>query len=155
MRLKNQWIWVAIARIVLGLLLLVGGISGAQAFVGTILTVMGVVAIVYGVFTIITLRSLPLAIIEIVLGILLISFAWTIAWIAFLVIGVYLLVSSIYGLAVSHVVIPNIIGILAGVMIVLIGCGVNWAWSFGNVFFYVGGALMIVSGICMLIRLPK
>lgn len=152
---NSTWLWAAIARILLGILLLVGGISGAQAFVGTILTVIGVFAIVYGVISIVVLRSLPLAIIEIVIGVLLISFAWTIAWIAFLVIGVYLIAVSIRGLATSHVIIPSILGMLAGVFIVLIGCGVNWAWSFGNIFFYIAGALMVIDGICLLIRLPK
>ncbi len=147
--------WMAIAYIVLGILLVVGGINGAQAIVGTILTIYGVICIVEGIIFMTVFHSLPVSIFWIVVGVLLVSFAWTIAWIAFLVIGIYMLVNSIRSLCTNHTIVSSIIGILCGLFIILIGCGVNWAWDFGNVLFYVGGALMIAEGIVMLVRLPK
>ncbi len=145
-------VWYAIAMLVMGILLILGGVNGANTIMGTIITVLGVIAIVFGIFSILA-HSIALGVIEIVVGALLISFAWTIAWIAFLVFGAILLAYGIIGLAHKRNIVSNIIALLVGILIILIGCGCNFAWQFANIFFYVAGVLMIVDAVLALIKL--
>ena len=42
--------------------------------------------------------------------------------------------------------------LVVGILVLLLAFGVNWAWSFVNIIFYVVGALMIVEGILVLVK---
>ena len=96
---------------------------------------------------------MPIGIAYLIFGVLLIAFAWTLAWIAFLAIGVLLLVNGIANLVTRRGwVVNNVIALVVGILVLLLAFGVNWAWSFVNIIFYVVGALMIVEGILVLVK---
>ena len=145
-------IWYAIAMLVMGILLIVGGVNAANSIMSVIVTVIGGLAIVFGVFSIVA-HQIGFGVAEIVIGALLISFAWTIAWVAFLVMGAMMIVYGVIGLIGRHgprKILSDVVSLLCGVLIILVGCGCGWAWSFANVFFYVAGAFMIVDSILTL-----
>ena len=142
----------AILLIVLGILFLVGGAGTAKNLLNIILTVGGVVLVVLGVLNLLA-GLLPIGIAYLIFGVLLIAFAWTLAWIAFLAIGVLLLVNGIANLVKRRGwVVNNVIALVVGILVLLLAFGVNWAWSFVNIIFYVVGALMIVEGILVLVK---
>ncbi len=142
-------VWYALALLVAGIMLIVGGVDGANWIMGMIVTVIGVITIVLGVMSICS-RNVMFGIIEIIFGILMVSFAWTIAWVAFLVNGVMLIAYGISGLVSRRGIFSNIMNILIGVMIVFLGCGNAAAWDFMNIFFYVSGGFLIVDSILVL-----
>ena len=151
-RRNLSWLWYAILMIVVGIMLIVGGATAANDIMGTIVTVMGVVYIVIGILDIFTLDPVD-GIIFLVIGILMIIFAWTIAWVAFLVFGILMFAYGLVGL-IRHTgnVVANILDLVLGIMIILVGFGNNYAWDYVNIFFYVAGALMIVDGIIVLAK---
>ena len=147
-----SYVLYAILLIVLGILFLVGGAGTAKNLLNIILTVGGVVLVVLGVLNLLA-GLLPIGIAYLIFGVLLIAFAWTLAWIAFLAIGVLLLVNGIANLAKRRGwIVNNVIALVVGVLVLLLAFGVNWAWSFVNIIFYVVGALMIVEGILVLVK---
>ncbi|MDD7618389.1 MAG: hypothetical protein PUJ43_00860 [Bacillales bacterium] len=147
-----SYVLYAILLIVLGILFLVGGAGTAKNLLNIILTVGGVVLVVLGVLNLLA-GLLPIGIAYLIFGVLLIAFAWTLAWIAFLAIGVLLLVNGIANLAKRRGwVVNNVIALVVGILVLLLAFGVNWAWSFVNIIFYVVGALMIVEGILVLVK---
>lgn len=147
-----SYVLYAILLIVLGILFLVGGAGTAKNLLNIILTVGGVVLVVLGVLNLLA-GLLPIGIAYLIFGVLLIAFAWTLAWIAFLAIGVLLLVNGIANLAKHRGwVVNNVIALVVGILVLLLAFGVNWAWSFVNIIFYVVGALMIVEGILVLVK---
>ena len=148
----QSYVLYAILLIVLGILFLVGGAGTAKNLLNIILTVGGVVLVVLGVLNLLA-GLLPIGIAYLIFGVLLIAFAWTFAWIAFLTIGVLLLVNGIANLVKRRGwVVNNVIALVVGILVLLLAFGVNWAWSFVNIIFYVVGALMIVEGILVLVK---
>ena len=148
----QSYVLYAILLIVLGILFLVGGAGTAQHLLNIVLTVGGVVLIVLGVLNFVV-GLLPLGIFYLVFGILLVALSWTIAWVAFLVIGVALLGNGIANLVRGRGWgVNDVIALVVGVLVLLLAFGVNWAWSFVNIIFYVVGALMIVEGILVLVK---
>ena len=148
----QSYVLYAILLIVLGILFLVGGAGTAKNLLNIILTVGGVVLVVLGVLNLLA-GLLPIGIAYLIFGVLLIAFAWTFAWIAFLAIGVLLLVNGIANLVKRRGwVVNNVIALVVGILVLLLAFGVNWAWSFVNIIFYVVGALMIVEGILVLVK---
>ena len=147
-----SYVLYAILLIVLGILFLVGGAGTAKNLLNIILTVGGVVLVVLGVLNLLA-GLLPIGIAYLIFGVLLIAFAWTLDWIAFLAIGVLLLVNGIANLVKRRGwVVNNVIALVVGILVLLLAFGVNWAWSFVNIIFYVVGALMIVEGILVLVK---
>ena len=147
-----SYVLYAILLIVLGILFLVGGAGTAKNLLNIILTVGGVVLVVLGVLNLLA-GLLPIGIAYLIFGVLLIAFAWTFAWIAFLTIGVLLLVNGIANLVKRRGwVVNNVIALVVGILVLLLAFGVNWAWSFVNIIFYVVGALMIVEGVLVLVK---
>ena len=148
----QSYVLYAILLIALGILFLVGGAGTAKNLLNIILTVGGVVLVVLGVLNLLA-GLLPIGIAYLIFGVLLIAFAWTLAWIAFLAIGVLLLVNGIANLVKRRGwVVNNVIALVVGILVLLLAFGVNWAWSFVNIIFYVVGALMIVEGILVLVK---
>ena len=148
----QSYVLYAILLIVLGILFLVGGAGTAKNLLNIILTVGGVVLVVLGVLNLLA-GLLPIGIAYLIFGVLLIAFAWPLAWIAFLAIGVLLLVNGIANLVKRRGwVVNNVIALVVGILVLLLAFGVNWAWSFVNIIFYVVGALMIVEGILVLVK---
>lgn len=147
-----SWLIYSFVMIFVGILLCVGGASSASDIMGILITVIGVLWIVFGVLDLIT-ADLVSGILFLVLGILLVIFAWTIAWVAFLVLGILMLVYGLLGLVrKTGTVLGNILELVLGILILLIAFGNHLAWDFANVFFYIAGALMIVEGILTLIK---
>ena len=148
----QSYVLYAILLIVLGILFLVGGAGTAKNLLNIILTVGGVVLVVLGVLNLLA-GLLPIGIAYLIFGVLLIAFAWTLAWIAFLAIGDLLLLNGIANLVKRRGwVVNNVIALVVGILVLLLAFGVNWAWSFVNIIFYVVGALMIVEGILVLVK---
>ncbi len=149
---KMGRVWYALALLVAGIMLIVGGVNGANTIMGIIVTVIGAIVIAMGVMAICS-HNVIMGIILIIFGILMISFAWTIAWVAFLVNGVMMIVGGISGLIKRNGgIFSNIMNILIGVVIVMLGCGSGAAWDFMNVFFYIAGALLIVDSILVMFK---
>lgn len=146
-------IWYAILLMVMGIMLIVGGVGGAQQIASVIVTVVGVIYIVMGILSIVH-HGVVWGVIDIVLGVLIMSFAWTIAWVAFLVFGIILIINGFSGYAITTGgVLYKVCNIITGIMVILVACGCGWAWSFANIFFYIAGALMLIDGILLLLKL--
>jgi hypothetical protein len=145
-------IWYAIALLICGIMLIVGGVNGAQTIMQVIITVMGVIAIVFGAMAIFS-RNILFGILVIILGIAMISFGWTIAWVAFLVNGVMMLIYGIAGLIKRQGIFGSLMNILIGIVVIMIACGNKEAWDFANVFFYIAGGLLAVDSVLVLFRL--
>ena len=149
---KMGRVWYALALLVAGIMLIVGGVDGANTIMWIIFTVIGAITIVLGVMSICT-RNILFGIVEIIFGILMISFAWTIAWVAFLVNGVMMIAYGLSGLIKRNGgIFSNIVNILVGVIIVFMGIGNKAAWDFMNVFFYISGAMLIVDSILVMFK---
>ena len=142
----------AIIMIALGVAFIIGGVDTAGSIMGIVVTIIGALTIVSGVFSIFTFQPIVGAI-EIAVGIVLIVFAWTIAWIAFFIFGFGLAIYGFMGIIKKNgSIIANICALGIGILIVCMGFGVKGAWDFINVFYYVVGALMIIDGVIMLFR---
>lgn len=150
--LKLGRVWYALALLVCGIMLIVGGVNGANTILGVIVTVIGAIAIAMGVISICS-HSMVTGVILIALGVVMIIFAWTIAWVAFLVGGAVMIIGGIADLIERRGgIFSNILSILIGVVIVLLGCGNGAAWDFMNVFFYIAGALLVVESVLVLLK---
>ncbi len=142
----------AILMIVFGIAFVVGGAGTANWLMGAIVTIIGVLVIISGILSLTTFQPL-VGVVEITIGVVLIVFAWTIAWIAFIILGAALLAYGIFGLLKhSGLLFANIIALLIGVLVICMAFGVQGAWEFINIFYYIVGALMIVDGVLMLVR---
>ena len=91
-----------------------------------------------------------------------IVFAWTLTWVAFLVIGVYLFIVGIAGLTNKRGnQLVNIIDFVIGLLLILNAVGYNihtdmaWVAVALNVVTIVAGALLFVDGLLLLIGSKK
>ena len=158
----NSSLLMAIIFIVLGVMLLIGGVGAATNILMWIVFVMGIVLIVFGVLALLG-GLIPVGVVELVVGILMVSFAWTLAWVAILVLGVLLLVAGIQGLGGKGNALTVVLDIILGIALICFSLGINWgnAWfgdvwaTISNILFYVLGALMIVDGVLMLVVSKK
>ena len=147
-----------IVLLIVGILLAIGGIGTAGRLLSILMTVIGVLFIVHGILSIVR-GMLVFGIVEIVIGVLILVMGWTIAWIALLVLAVLLIFYGLRGLFVdkshpkplSPIGLALLLQILAGIMIILLAFGVNWAWSVANVFYIVCGVLMAIDGIMFIV----
>jgi hypothetical protein len=73
----------ALLLVVLGILFLIGGAGTATHLMKIFVTVMGVALIVWGVLSI-AHKDVTAGIIQILVGVLLIVFSWTVIWIAYI-----------------------------------------------------------------------
>ena len=141
----------AVALLLCGILLIVGGVDGANSILEFLITAIGVVSIVMGIVGIFSHQVL-MGILMIVMGIGMISFGWTIAWIAFFWIGAMMLISGILGFFRGIGFFTSLMNVLVGISILLIGFGNAWAWNFANVFFYVSGVMLIIDSVLVLFK---
>lgn len=148
---KTKKILMAIFDIIIGILLLVGGASAFNKMMSIIITVYAIYLIVMGAMSIAKNLLVP-GIVMILAGVLLLCIGWTsIAWVATLLLGIYLLIISIYSfIKVPVFELSSIMSCLLGVLLLLIAFGNNFAWTFANIFFYIAGALIIVRGVLQL-----
>lgn len=149
---KQSALIYSILMIAFGIAFVVGGTNTATWLMGAVVTVIGVLVIISGVLSVTTLNMLT-GIVEIAVGVVLIIFAWTIAWIAFIILGAALLAYGIIGLLKHQgFMAANIVALLIGALVVCMAFGVKGTWEFMNIFYYIVGALMIVDGVLMLFR---
>lgn len=144
-------VWYALALLVCGILLIVGGVDGANAIMEFLVTAIGVVSIVMGIVGLFS-HQIFMGILMIVMGIGMISCAWTIAWVAFLLIGAMMLVSGFFGFFRGVGFFTSLANVLVGVSILLIGFGNRFAWNCANIFFYVSGAMLVVDSVLVLFK---
>lgn len=143
----------ALLLVVVGILFLVGGAGTAANLMNILVTVMGVALIVWGIVSIAD-KNVTAGIIQILVGVLLIVFSWTLTWVAYIFLGVGLAAVGISGLVRKQGRrVTNIADIVIGIVLVLLAFGVQGAWSAANIIFYVVGALMIVDGVLVLCNL--
>lgn len=143
----------ALLLIVLGILFLIGGAGTATHLMEIFVTVMGVALIVWGVLSI-AHKDVTAGIIQILVGVLLIVFSWTVIWIAYIALGIGLAIIGVSGIVQKQGrLVTNIVDLIIGIVLILLAFGVQGAWSVANVFFYIVGALMIVDGIMVLFNL--
>lgn len=143
----------ALLLIVLGILFLVGGAGTATHLMEILVTVMGVALIVWGVLSI-AHKDVTAGIIQILVGVLLIVFSWTVIWIAYIALGIGLAIIGVSGIVQKQGrLVTNIVDLIIGIILILLAFGEKGAWSVANVFFYIVGALMIVDGIMVLFNL--
>ena len=143
----------ALLLIVLGILFLIGGAGTATHLMEILVTVMGVALIVWGVLSI-AHKDVTAGIIQILVGVLLIVFSWTVIWIAYIALGIGLAIIGVSGIVQKQGrLVTNIVDLIIGIVLILLAFGVQGAWSVANVFFYIVGALMIVDGIMVLFNL--
>ena len=155
----NNSLLVAIVFMILGVCLMLGGFGAASNAMNIIFTVMGIVLVALGVLSAVA-GLIPLAVIELFLGVLMIIFAWTLTWVAFLVIGIYLFIVGLIGLLKKRGnSLVNIIDFIIGLLLLLRAFGVHlqgdWVGTFLNIITIVAGALLLVDGILMLIGSKK
>lgn len=88
-------------------------------------------------------------------GLLIVIFAWTLVWIAFLALGVSLLTLGILGL-VRHAgwILVNIIGLVIGIAIVFLSFGINFAWAKNvmQILSILCGVALFVDGVLLLAK---
>jgi hypothetical protein len=143
----------ALLLIVFGILFLIGGAGTATHLMEIFVTVMGVALIVWGVLSI-AHKDVTAGIIQILVGVLLIVFSWTVIWIAYIALGIGLAIIGVSGIVQKQGrLVTNIVDLIIGIVLILLAFGVQGAWSAANVFFYIVGALMIVDGIMVLFHL--
>ena len=157
----NHSLWLAIVFMIFGVCLMFGGFGAAHNVLGITFTVMGIVLIVLGVLNAV-IGMIPFAVAELLLGVLMIVFAWTLTWVAFLVIGVYLFIVGIAGLMNKRGnQLVNIIDFVIGLLLILNAVGYNihtdmaWVAVALNVVTIVAGALLFVDGLLLLIGSKK
>ena len=147
----NNPLLYAISMMVIGILMIIGGAGFAKSAMGILITVLGAVLVVFGVLSLLK-KDILNGVLYLLFGILLIVFAWTIAWVAFLVLGAVLLLSGILNLIREKKtnVVKNVLSLVLGVLVLLLAFGVHFAWTFLNIVFYVIGGLFILEGILVL-----
>ena len=155
----NNSLLIAIVFMILGACLMLGGFGAASNMMSIIFTIMGIVLVVLGVLSAVA-GIISLAVVELALGVLMIIFAWTLTWVAFLVIGVYLFVVGLTGiLGKSANKLVFIIDFIIGLLLILRAFGVHltgdWVAVALNVITIVAGALLFVDGLLMLIAKKK
>ncbi len=149
----NHSLLLAIVFMIFGVCLMFGGFGAAHNVLGITFTVMGIVLIVLGVLNAV-IGMIPFAVAELLLGVLMIVFAWTLTWVAFLVIGAGLMNKRGNQLV-------NIIDFVIGLLLILNAVGYNihtdmaWVAVALNVVTIVAGALLFVDGLLLLIGSKK
>ncbi len=147
-------IWYSILMIVIGALLIAGGSSAASSISQVMVTVIGVLLLVFGILNTIS-GFITLGVIQLLFGILMIVFAWLFCWLAFLVLGIVLFAYGIQGLARKDGwFLTNIIDIVIGVAIILLSLGfkLNWAATLVEIIYIAAGVLLVIDGILSLIK---
>ena len=160
--ISNNNLLLALVFIILGVCLMLGGFGAAQSMSSILFTVMGIVLIVLGVLSAVA-GLIPVAVIQLLLGILMVVFAWTLTWIAFLVIGIFLLVTGIQGLGNKRSSkLVSILDFVIGLLLILRAFGYYipsdwgaWVATLLNVLTIVAGALLAVDGVLILIGRKK
>ncbi|MDY5440694.1 MAG: DUF308 domain-containing protein [Candidatus Enteromonas sp.] len=154
-KINNNLIY-AIVMLILGILLIVGGAGFAQNALGILITVLGAVLVVYGILDLVA-KNFANGVIYLLFGILLIVFAWTIAWVAFVVLGAVLLLAGIINIVHDKKknLVKNILSLVLGVLALLLAFGVHGAWAFVNIIFYILGGLCILEGLVVLLYAMK
>ena len=155
----NNSLLVAIVFMILGVCLMLGGFGAASNAMNIIFTVMGIVLVVLGVLSAVA-GLIPLAVIELFLGVLMIVFAWTLTWVAFLVIGIYLFVVGLLGMMKKGGnTLASVIDFVIGLLLILRAFGVHlqgdWVGTALNIITIIAGALLLVDGVLMLIHVKK
>lgn len=147
----NITLFTAIFMIVMGIGLAIGGAGFAGRVISILLTVLGVLIIVFGVLNVLG-ANVVYGIGEIVIGIIVIVFGWTLLWVALIVIAVLMILLGLQGLINKAPILSTIGQILAGVLILLLAFGNNFAWSFVNVLYIVAGVVMAIDGLLLLLK---
>lgn len=142
----------SILMIVLGVMLIIGGAGLAHNVLNILVTIGGAFILAFGILFLFQGLSV-LGIGYIVVGVLVIVFAWTILWVAFLAVGLILMANAIVNMInKKSFLVVNILNLLAGLLLILLSIGVNWAWDFADILFYVIGAYLVVDGIVMMAK---
>ncbi len=152
-KIRTTPIWYAIVLMIIGALLIVGGSSAAENISKWMVTVIGIVLIVFGVLSAAS-GLVSIGIVEILFGVLMVVFAWLFYWVAFLFLGTCLFAYGIRNLALhSGFILTNIIDLIVGLAIILLSMGFRFQWNaiLIEVIYIVAGAMMFIDGIMMLI----
>lgn len=151
---SNTPLWYAIALMLIGALLIVGGSTAAENISKWMITIIGVVLVVFGVLT--TLGGfLVTGLVEILFGVLMIVFAWFFYWLAFLFLGISLFAYGVRCIAYhSGWIVTGIIDLIVGLAIILLSFGFrfNWAATVVEIIYIAAGVLMFVDGLLILIK---
>ncbi len=145
---KTKQILTAVFDIVIGILLLIGGASSFNKMMSIIVTVYAVYLLVIGILLVLK-KLFTTGIIDILCGVVLLCLGWTnIAWISTLLLGIYLLILSLYTFVTLKIFpFSSVFTCIIGVLLILISFGNHFAWQFVNVFFYICGAFIIIRGV--------
>ncbi len=152
-KIRTTPIWYAIVLMIIGALLIVGGSSAAENISKWMVTVIGIVLIVFGVLSAAS-GLVSTGIVEILFGVLMVVFAWLFYWVAFLFLGICLFAYGIRNLALhSGFILTNIIDLIVGLAIILLSMGFRFQWNaiLIEVIYIVAGAMMFIDGIMMLV----
>lgn len=144
----------SILMIVMGVLLIVGGSSAAANISQIMVTVIGAILIVFGIYNAV-IGFIGLGAVQMVFGILMIAFAWYFVWLAFLFLGVILFAYGIQGLVRKDGwFLTNIIDLVIGVAIILLALGFKFSWAatLVEIIYIVAGVMLVIDGILSLIR---
>lgn len=152
-KIRTTPIWYAIVLMIIGTLLIVGGSTAAENISKWMVTIIGIVLIVFGVLSA-AAGLVTTGIVEILFGVLMVVFAWLFYWVAFLFLGICLFAYGIRNLAFhSGFIIANIIDLIVGLAIILLSMGFKFQWNaiVVEVIYIIAGAMMFIDGIMMLI----
>ncbi len=153
-KIRTTPLWYAILLMVVGVLLIVGGSTAAQNISQWMVTIIGIVLIVFGVLNAAG-GLITTGIIQILFGVLMVVFAWLFYWLAFLFLGICLFAYGIRNLAFhSGFIVANIIDLVVGLAIILLSMGFKFNWNtiVVEVIYIVAGAMMFIDGLLMLIK---
>ncbi len=152
-KIRATPIWYAIVLMIIGALLIVGGSTAAENISKWMVTIIGIVLIVFGVLSA-AAGLVTTGIVEILFGVLMVVFAWLFYWVAFLFLGICLFAYGIRNLAFhSGFILANIIDLIVGLAIILLSMGFKFQWNaiVVEVIYIIAGAMMFIDGIMMLI----
>ncbi len=154
MNTKTQTAILAITMMLIGIALAIGGTGFLTNAFEVIVTIIGVFLIAFGIVCFVS-HVFPMGAICLAVGLLIVIFAWTLVWIAFLALGVSLLTLGILGL-IRHAgwILVNIIGLVIGIAIVFLSFGINFAWakSVMQILSILCGVALFVDGVLLLAK---
>ena len=154
MNAKTQTAILAITMMLIGIALAIGGTGFLTNAFEVIVTIIGVFLIAFGIVCFVS-HVFPMGAICLAVGLLIVIFAWTLVWIAFLALGVSLLTLGILGL-IRHAgwILVNIIGLVIGVAIVFLSFGIHFAWAKNvmQILSILCGVALFVDGVLLLAK---
>lgn len=153
-KIRTTPIWYAIVLMIVGALLIVGGSTAAQNISQWMVTIIGIVLIVFGVLNA-AAGFVTTGIIQILFGVLMVVFAWLFYWIAFLFLGICLFAYGIRNLAYhSGWILSNILDLVVGLAIILLSMGFKFQWAaiVVEIIYIVAGVLLFIDGLMILIK---